>query len=505
MSQASPPDPAATDRPAIAPLDGSQRSDRFRRQLRQDTQQWRNTGVITPDQYDYLANAYRFDDLEQAARNRFITILMGLGGILIGLGVITFVAANWQAWGRSFKVMLLLASLMGTNVLGFYGWHFGRDRPRFAGQQRVGQGLLLLGALLLGANLGLMSQLFHQSGPVAALYWIWGGGVVLMAIALELGSLAGMALILSMIGYGSFWGDWMARSVDWLYLVMLHTPLLTVVVFVPLAVRVRSRLLFGAAWGFALLTFAVSLGAAAWGPGMAESVALLLPLALLWGYRDRTLARWLSYWPGRPPAAPEATQAPPQFEPIARGIMLLGLAIAVYLLSFRFAWPPNTTDTWASTVPDLRFAWDVAGWTAIASLFWLDRWRDRQAAGVDPTGWALFGLSATTALARSWHERTGALEMGGPFLLNALLFLLAAGLLRDGLAQGSRLGFWGGMGLLVLQIWTRMFEYDTGLLVKAIAFMLCGLGAIAAGIWFERSVRSFAPPGASSTLGTPGT
>jgi uncharacterized membrane protein len=461
--------------------------------------------VITSDQYDYLANAYRFDDLEQAARNRFITILIGLGGILIGLGVITFVAANWQAWGRSPKVILLLSSLMGINVLGFYGWYGGRDRPRFAGQQRVGHGLLLLGALLLGANLGLMSQLFHQSGPVAALYWIWAGGVALMAIALELSSLVGMALILSMIGYGTFWGDWTAQSVDWLAQVMLHTPLLMVVLFVPLAVRVRSRLLFGAAWGCALITFGVSLGAAAWGSGMVEAVGVLVPLALLWGYRDRTLARWLSYWPGRFPAAVDASPAPIQFEPIARGMIVVGLAIVLYLLSFRDAWPSGAVGSWYSAVPDFRFAWDVVGWAAIASLFWLDRWRNGRDVGSDPTGWALFGLSVATALARSWHERTGSLQIGGPFLLNVLLFLLVAGLLRDGLAQGSRLGFWGGMGLLVLQIWTRMFEYDTGLVVKAIAFMLCGLGAIAAGIWFERSVRSFAPPNALSTLDHSGT
>jgi uncharacterized membrane protein len=75
-------------------------------------------------------------------------------------------------------------------------------------------------------------------------------------------------------------------------------------------------------------------------------------------------------------------------------------------------------------------------------------------------------------------------------IFNLLLFLLAVGLIREGLAQGQRRLFWGGMVLLTLQIFSRMLEYDTDLLFKSLVLFLCGFGVIAAGLWFERYLRA---------------
>jgi len=64
------------------------------------------------------------------------------------------------------------------------------------------------------------------------------------------------------------------------------------------------------------------------------------------------------------------------------------------------------------------------------------------------------------------------------------------GLIREGLSQGQRRLFWGGMVLLTLQIFSRMLEYNTDLLFKSFVLLLCGLGVITAGLWFERYVRT---------------
>ncbi|NES69065.1 MAG: DUF2157 domain-containing protein, partial [Okeania sp. SIO2D1] len=76
------------------------------------------------------------------------------------------------------------------------------------------------------------------------------------------------------------------------------------------------------------------------------------------------------------------------------------------------------------------------------------------------------------------------------FIINIEMFLLAAGLIRIGLMRGIRGGFWGGLVLLTLQIICRTFEYNTGLLLKSFVFILCGVGVIAAGLWFERHLLS---------------
>ncbi|NJN23861.1 MAG: DUF2157 domain-containing protein [Acaryochloridaceae cyanobacterium RL_2_7] len=175
----------------------------FRRRLRDESQQWQQEGLIEPNLYQVLAERYDFANLSEEPHNQFVGILLGLGGILLGLGAITFVAANWQVWSRVTRVVLLLGLFLSVNSAGFYLWRHPQKRSRL---QRLGHGLLLTGSLLLGANLGLMSQMFHQSGPVYQLYFVWSLGVLVMAYSLRLMSLGILSWILMMVSYFSSGG-----------------------------------------------------------------------------------------------------------------------------------------------------------------------------------------------------------------------------------------------------------------------------------------------------------
>jgi uncharacterized membrane protein len=88
--------------------------------------------------------------------------------------------------------------------------------------------------------------------------------------------------------------------------------------------------------------------------------------------------------------------------------------------------------------------------------------------------------------------------MIGPLIFNILLFLLAGGLIRDSIPAGQRHKFWLGIAFLILQVLSRFLEYDTDLLLKSLAFALCGIGAIGSGLWFERHLRSQASPSEES-------
>ncbi|MEK0186527.1 MAG: DUF2157 domain-containing protein, partial [Oscillatoriales cyanobacterium] len=79
-------------------------SDQFRRELRSQAKLWQAEGLIDTSLYQQLADRYQFHTLESASRNRFLGILISLGSILLALGVITFVAANWQVWSREARV-----------------------------------------------------------------------------------------------------------------------------------------------------------------------------------------------------------------------------------------------------------------------------------------------------------------------------------------------------------------------------------------------------------------
>ena len=458
-------------------------SDKFRHQLRQEAEQWRREGLIDTSVYEQLGDRYQFNDLEAAASNRFALILLGLGSVLLGLGIITFVAANWQEWSRELKVTLLLSGFIGINTMGFYLWRHPTERW----QRGLGQALLLLGALTLGANMALMSQMFHQSGPIYQLYLVWGLGALAMAYSLRMTLLGILAVFLVGLGYLRYlWGQPESVTIggfSWLQLVVQHMPVLAALMFIPLAYWCRSRWIFrlGAiAVIFSLEANLIKLNLFGSSPWIA-AIACGLPPALLWAYND-------SLWRRQPPSVE-------LFSGIARTLALTFLSLLFYLLSFYGFWNASlvqsSEDASLKLLPPLIDILLLGGWTLWEWLRLLRR--------VDRTTYLVASMIVISAIVPFWHlsisSRAMLLTINGWAIVaisifNLLLFLLAVGLIREGLAQGQRRLFWGGMVLLTLQIFSRMLEYDTDLLFKSLVLFLCGFGVIAAGLWFERYLRA---------------
>ncbi len=445
-------------------------SDKFRRQLRQEADQWRTEGLIDDSVYEELSKRYQFSELEAAARNRFVVILLGLGSLLLGLGIITFVAANWQAWSRELRVILLLSIFISVNTAGFYLWR----RPTERWQRRLGQGLLLLGALVLGANLALMSQMFHQSGLLYQLYLVWGLGVLAMAYSLRLTLLGMLAALLIGLGYLQGQPEFGAiGEFSWLRLMVQHMPVLAGLMFIPLAYWCRSRWIFRL--GAIIMVYSLEANLIrvnmVSSSGWIAAIACALPPALLWAYSD-------SLWNVPRTAKP--------FEGVARTLAITFLSLLFYVLSFLGLWNTSSVSSAevASRLP-LPLLVDIFILGSLTLWEWL-----RLLRRVDLTNSLVASMIAISALVPYWHLSVGRNPAIAVLLFNLLLFLLAVGLIREGLTAGQRRLFWGGMVLLTLQIFTRMWEYNTDLLLKSLVLFLCGLGVIAAGLWFERYLRT---------------
>ncbi|MGK7901720.1 MAG: DUF2157 domain-containing protein [Hormoscilla sp.] len=447
-------------------------SEKFRRYLRKEASLWQAEGLIDADLYEQLAERYQFDRLSSAASNRFVTILLGLGGILIGLGAISFVAANWQQWSQGTKLMLLLSLCVGANVAGFYLWRSPIDK-----RQRLGHGLLLLGALMLGALLGQTSQMFHQSGPFYQLLLIWGLGVLAMAYSLRMTSLGVMAIILVAWGYFLGVDDLLYQNVFWQQLLLGHMPLLAGLLFVPLAYCCRSRVIFV----LAALTLipALFLNSVALPNIGMLAIACVLPPALFWGYDDLNWPKVDSRY----------------FRFVARAIGIIYLSIVFYCCSFNGLWRYFSPSGFDSNRVWLLL--DVAIFSAIALWEW---WQMARPSSRHPHRWGfdlissvIAGLIVVTASVFLWQDSSIFVPELATFIFNVQLFLLAAGLMRVGLSRGRRGSFWGGMVLLILQISSRMLEYNTGLMLKSLVLVLCGVGVLAAGLWFERHLGNVKP------------
>jgi len=472
-------------------------TDKFRSQLRQEVEVWRTEGIINDSQHEQLAQRYQFNTLDTSSRNLFVTVLIGLGCILIGLGIITFVASNWQELSKSFKVLLLLSLFVIVNTTGFYIW-----RKSNESSQRLGNGLLILGALTLGANMALMGQIYHVNNPFYELMLAWGIGVLAMAYSLRLTSLSMLAILLIWIGQWGFAinnlfdNSWLYQKLSWSSLLGEHMPILACIMFIPLAYLCKSRWIFafsaiaivsalmgnlyfysyGIGRLFNLSTLQIS--------GWAIALFFALPPILLWSYDDFRENRAISK----------------SFKAISQNLALIYLAGIFYSFSFYSLWANLSRESSQTDLLKVNLFSLISLLVLILIGVW--KWvrlgqkmtRHRPLRSQDLTTIVVGLMIGITALIPLWHTYIAPIPELATFAFNALLFLLSIGLMREGLTHGQRRAFWFGLLLLICRILNWFFLANTGLLIKSLVFVLCGVGVIAIGLWFEKYVRTFGNP-----------
>lgn len=469
-------------------------TDKFRSQLRQEAQIWRTEGLITDSQHEQLAQRYQFNTLDTSSRNQFVTVLIGLGSILIGLGIITFVAANWQELSKNAKVLLLVSLFVSVNAAGFYIWRKPSDSS-----QRLGNGLLILGGLILGANMALMGQIYQVNNPVYELMFAWGIGVLAMAYSLRLTSLSLLAILLVWIGQWGFAIDiafdsaWLSQKLSWSSLLGESMPILACIMFIPLAYLCKSR------WVFAFSAIAIvsallsNLGFYTYGIGRLFNLSTLqiggwaivlffaLPPILLWSYDDLR---------GNLPLSRS-------FKAISQNLALIYLAGVFYFASFYSVWGNWSREPLERDLSEVNLFPLIGLLILIVIGIW--QWvrlgkrmtRHRPLQSQDLTTIVIGLFIGVSVLISIWHTYVASIPEFATFAFNALLFILSIGLMREGLTHGQRRAFWFGLLLLVLRILNWFFLANTGLFFKSLVFVLCGVGVIAIGLWFERYVRTF--------------
>lgn len=446
-------------------------SDKFRRQLSEEIEKWRNEGLIDSSLSEKLSHRYQFNELEGLTRNRFIRILLLLGKILLCLGIIAFISANWQIWSRELKVGFLLTIFLTLNTGGFFLWRYPKQRLI----HWVGEGLLFLGGLSLGVNILLMSQLFVQNRPVYQFYLVWGLGVLAMAYTLRMKLLGFLSIFLISIGYILGQGQPFFLALGEFYVIRLiwqHFPVCAGLMFIPLAYRCRSRWIFR--WGFLEIIYALTVNLLKLNfliyPPLLAGIALALPPAMLWGYTDELWQK-------------DLTKAN-LFERTSRTMAILFLGLIFFILSFQGIWYLS----FISVVNDISsLPWyllidliilgslTIWGWLRL-----LRKWDFRSS--------LVGGAIAICTIVPYIHLSTGNFAIAAIVIFNLLLFLLALVLIHQGLKQAQRRLFWGGILLLTLQILSRLIEYTNDLMLISVVLFLCGLIGIAATLWFERQI-----------------
>lgn len=415
----------------------------FRSRLRGELARWRDEGLIDEATASRIAARYAGEEPGVSVTALAVYIL---GAMLIGGGVISLVAWNWHALSTGARLGLAMAA----TVIAQWFAH----RATLRGRHGLGQALLLLGSLLFGAALFVVARHFRQGIDWPSSLLLWTLGTAAAGLCYASAPNAIFALLLSVVWTGVEAG----RGAHWITLV----PLLQVAAFAPLATRSRSGPLYFAG----ALAIGITIGVASvpeqHSPGavVASVLAwclLLLSIALV-RPREELLSRTSS----------------------AAALILAG--IPIYTASFHD--PAGALTVWPDEGQRFAFGWLwVVLPSAIAATALLVKARrrplERPAALV--AWFAIAVVIVALCLPKSRYVVATAANLG--------LVATAVTGVASSMRQLRRGPFWLGTLTLGVLIVSRFFEYQSNLLMKAVAFLLAGALALWAGARFERRME----------------
>jgi uncharacterized membrane protein len=427
-------------------------TDRFRASLRHEIPLWVEQGIVTEENAQRLSALYRLDQLRQESSRLLAAVLFTLGGLLLGGGFISFVAANWERIPVPAKVVLLFVTLIAFHATGWFLW-------RRRGWTRLGHALVFAGCLVFGANIGLMAQIFHVSGQWYGAFGAWALGSLVVAWAAQSWITGALVMVTSLLWSSGLTFDQSPK-------LLAAYPIALGAALIPLAWQTRSRALY-------VLT-------------LAGITLALCVLAVEYGNSGRHLllaltAGGLLAW-----AAGEAhrvTGIRKEFGNPAAGLGIATLATGAYFWSFQAIWKGST----ARPVKSFIFLVPITAVIVTGLVLLVKVWR--QSADMSSRRSLAGGILVAALILSGCAFVTGA-EIFLPTLgANVAALCLAAAAIGAGIIDERRIAFWLGSLYVALLIISRFLEYDTSLLLKSLAFIVCGAMVIMAGVAYEGFLR----------------
>jgi hypothetical protein len=145
---------------------------------------WCSQGIIDQSQKEKIKNLYFWpqEKTPTAAEKsplRLVTIIEIIGVLLIGIGVISFIAFNWQKITSFTKLIIVVCACIISHLSGLFFW---RRKPNL---QKAGLSIIFLANLLYGAGIWLIAQTYHIHTDFATGIFLWALGIVPFAYLLK--------------------------------------------------------------------------------------------------------------------------------------------------------------------------------------------------------------------------------------------------------------------------------------------------------------------------------
>jgi uncharacterized membrane protein len=145
-------------------------------------------GLLAPQQAEEL-RAHAAASIAEERRQRAARAIGILGAAALGAGIILFFAANWSEIARPLRVAILLAGLVLFYTAGF--WLLDVRRAF----RNVGHGFVFVGAILFGASLFLVGQMYNVEAHDPLGFAIWSAGALATTLFFRSKPTGGLAVL----------------------------------------------------------------------------------------------------------------------------------------------------------------------------------------------------------------------------------------------------------------------------------------------------------------------
>ena len=96
------------------------RKKRFYRWLGKELPLWQNKNIISSEQANAILSFYGIKKGDLKKKMDMVKIVSLVGSVFVGLGIIFFVASNWQRVSSHLKTVILLGTTFITLYLGYF-------------------------------------------------------------------------------------------------------------------------------------------------------------------------------------------------------------------------------------------------------------------------------------------------------------------------------------------------------------------------------------------------
>lgn len=421
--------------------------------LMQELQSWVNEGIVDTETAHTIACRYAGAEMKSVAWSRII--LGSIGALLVGLGVIALLAANWDDIPRAARATLSfmpLAVCVATYIMGVQkGW---TSRSFF-------EPLGIFWSLSVGAGISLIAQTYHISGDPESFALTW----TLLLLPIVYATQAVVPLVCYFVGLLT----WASLSQFSNGITVLYWPLALLAMPALLIIRNANP-------------FSIRAGLVTWGTALCSTAALGVTL-------EKTMpGLWMIIYSGAFAMlllAGIASESKENhiFQTPLRTIGGCGLAVLLYLLIFKWPWDEIGWNHYHADIEynailsyfDYLLACTLPIFAGVMLLVVnrkmpISAWKGLPVLSI----WAAWGI-APVVIAIAYSV---AASMNDAFLASLLITIYLAGLglytLAGGLMRRSMLLVNGGILILISIILGKFFCSDLSFTTKGIAFIVSG-------------------------------